>query len=395
MRGIFIRKGSPYYWLRYYDKFEPNKSKKRKEHNTKIEVTQADKKKYLERVGNEIIALQGTPELWRKVKELRQALADRDFQKNTSSKIIHKLKLSEGFEEFRKYKSTPGIKGGLKQKTLENYTIAVEHMKNACKDKYIYNYSADKDYIALLNYFEEKELSVNSRSIYTRSLKTLWGYFVEKDYTRINIIEPVEGEDKDPDPIPLEDMHQIIGYLQQDLKQPHHYWIIYFMLLTGCRPSSAMVQLKEDINFKKKYIDIQNVKTGKTKRKLSYRFPLYNELRELIVSMGVKEGDTGRLFDMYSVVPLNYTWPLSFWKRTMKLLKSAKAISKEYSLKQIRPTFLSFLINVLKMDIYVVYKLADHASIKITDKNYINFNISRARKILDDIDIDTFLEEDL
>jgi integrase len=413
MRGIYIDKRSPYYQLRYYDKLEPLKSKRRKQHNTKIEITATDKKRSEKKKPGKKLELQGTPELWRKVKELKIALADRKFENDTKSQISKRLTLSEGYKEFKSVRTVPGSKGQLKLKTLQNYTLAVEHMIEACGDKLIYKYTAKKDYVDLLNHFEKKQIpgkkiktkdekiiveyhtmSFNSRSMYTRALKSLWEYFVSKAYTRSNIIEPVEGEEKDPDPILLTDMVTIIEYFKFDKDYPHHFWIIYFMLLTGCRPSSAIVQMKEDINFTRKRITIRNVKTGRTKKKLFYRFPLYKELDKLMQMMGVKEGDTGRLFSMYSVVPENYTWPLSFWKRGIGFLFKAKKISREYNLKQIRPTFMSFLINVLKIDIYTVQKLADHSDIKVTDKNYVDFKLTNIRKNLDDVTLQTFLEED-
>ena len=267
-------------------------------------------------------------------------------------------------------------------------------MIKACGDKFIHQYSGTQ-YVALLNHFENKGLSVNSRSIYTRSLYSLWKYFVDKKYCHLNIIEPLPEEEKDPEPILLQDMWYIISTLKLDTDYPHHYQIIYFMLLTGCRPSSAIVQMKEDIDFKRKFIVIRNVKTGKTKRKLFYKFPLYIELASLLTEMGVKEGDTGRLFEQYAVVPANYTWPLSFWKRKIATMLKAKKIRKAYSLKQIRPTFISYLVNHLGMDIYKVYKLADHADIKITDKNYIDFRLTSVRKELDEITLEDFLLKDL
>lgn len=412
MRGVFLRHRSPFYWLRYYDKYEQEPKKKRKEHNTKIQATATDIQRLTKKKPGEKLQLQGTPELWRKVKELRSALADRDFQKNSKSQITRKLLLTEGYKEFKALKTVPGIKGGLKKKTLQTYDIAIAHMVAACRDKFIYKYNSN-DYVALLNHFEDrriagkktkkkdgtvhveyKSMSTNSRSMYTRSLKSLWKFFVDKNYARTNIIEPVEGEETDPNPIPLGDMVTIIEYFKFDKDYQHHYWIIYFMLLTGCRPSSAIAQLKEDVDFKRRQIVIRNVKTGKTKKKLFYRFPLYNELKKLIEEMGIKEGDDGRLFDMYSVVPENYTWPLSFWKRGIRLLKKAKKIKHEYTLKQIRSTFMSFLINVLRIDIYTVQKLADHADIKVTDKNYVDFKLKNIREILDDVTLGTFLEED-
>ncbi len=154
-------------------------------------------------------------------------------------------------------------------------------MIKGCGDKKIHTYTKNY-YIKLLYYFEEKGLSKNSRSIYTRALHSLWNYFTEQLYTNKNIIESIDPEEKDPEPIPLDDMYAIIKYLKNNDKYPHHYWIISFMLLTGCRTSSAIVQLKEDIDFKRKQITIRNVKAGERKNKNYYRFPLFKELENLL-----------------------------------------------------------------------------------------------------------------
>lgn len=385
MKGVYVRKESPYYWIRYYDKYEQVDSRKRKSINTKIEVTQSDWKRYKE---NQQLA--GTPELRNKLKSFRNGLVQRNIELQSGVKLRRDLLLSEGYEEFEQFRSVPGSKKEVKLKTLENYKLAVEHFKSSCGDKLIYKYT-EKDYAALLNFFEDKNLSRNSRSIYTRALKTLWSYFVQKSYTIKNIIEPVEAETKDPDPIPLDDMFTIVEYFKADTDYPHHYYIVYFMLLTGCRPSSAMVQLKEDIDFKRKVITINNVKSGKRKGKEFYKFPLYKELEKLLKEMKADKG-TGRLFSMYSIVPEHYVWPLSFWKRGMASLLKGGKISKTYSLKQIRPTLASYLINKLKMDIYTVKKLLDHTDVKITDKHYIDFRVDNVRRELDEIKLKGFLE---
>ncbi len=401
MRGVYIQKNSPFYWHRYYDKSEQTPSKRPKSLNTKIEVSEADWKRF--EAGEKPV---GTHEVKKLVDGFRRGLNERDIQAKTGIKIKKDLKLSEGYKEFKEYKSTPGLKKGLKKKTLINYDIAVEHFIKASGDRYIYRYT-DNDYVKLLNYFEAlqipinkakdkfKSLSVNSRSIYTRSLCALWNYFLEKNYCSKNIIEPTDSEEKDPDPIPADEMYTIIKYLREVKEHPHYYWIIYFMLLTGCRPSSAMVQLKEDIDFKRRVIKIRNVKSGKRKKKPYYLFPLYKELFNLLHNeVGIQQGDSGRLFDMYSVIPENYTYPLSFWDRRIKLLNIAKQISRKYILKQIRPTFISFLINILKMDIYKVFKLADHADIKITDKHYINLKLALVREEMDEITLESFNENE-
>lgn len=394
MASIYTQKNSPYYWIRYYDILEHEPSRKRKSLNSKIPITPADQRRIEEaKKKGDKPELQGTPELKKRLREFKTGLAERNMQAKSGVKLIKRLTLSEGYKEFKEARSIPGSKKYLKPKTFQSYDIAVNHFIEVAGDRLIYKYT-ENDYVKLLYHFEEKELSRNSRSIYTRSLHALWKYFVDQFYTNQNIIETIEPEEKDPDPILLEDMYVIIQYLKEDKSYPHHYWIIYFMLLTGCRPSSAIVQLKEDIDFKRKRITIKNVKAGGRKGKPFYRFPLYAELKNLIEEMGVKPGDTGRLFEMYTIVPENYTWPLSFWDRKIGFLLKSKSIERKYTLKQIRPTLASFLINVLKMDIYTVKKLLDHANIKITDKNYVDFNVNTARKELDDVTLESFLDEE-
>ncbi len=383
MKGVYLQKNSPYYWIRYYDKYDQDEKRKRKSVNTKIEVTAADWRRYIEKK-----KLVGTSELRDKLKSFRNGLAERNIEIQSGVKLKHDLTLLNGFEEFKRVRTVPGSRKEIKLKTIQNYQLAVDHFVNCSGNKLIYKYT-DKEYITLLNYFEGKGLSRNSRSIYTRALRSLWKYFQEKNYTLKNIIEPVEAETKDPDPIPLDDMFTIIEYFKADTDYPHHYFIVYFMLLTGCRPSSAIMQAKEEIDFKRKIITIKNVKSGRRKGKEFYKFPLYRELEQLLKLMNADKG-TGRLFSMYSIVPGNYTWPLSFWKRGIGFLVKAKKISKAYSLKQIRPTFASFLINNLKMDIFTVKKLLDHTDVKITDKHYIDFRVDNVRRELDEVSINNF-----
>ncbi len=408
MRGVYIRQESPFYWLRYYDKYEQNTSRKRKSLNTKIEVTEADRKRAAKR-----LKLIGTSKLRELATSFQNGLAQRNIEINSGVKLRFDLLLSEGYEEFKQVRRVPGSKRQIKEKTIINYTLAINHMIAACTDKKIYKYTGEKDYVALLYHFDEvkvpgktiinkdgsetkttKKMSQNTRSIYTRSLRSLWNYFCDKNYATKNIIEPVDSEEKDPDPIPPDEMFSIITYLKDDKKYPHHYQLIYFMLLTGCRPSSAMVQLKENIDFKRKIISIENVKTGKKKGKVYYQFPLYKELNKLLMGMNIKQGDTGRLFDMFTLNEVNYTYPLSFWERSMKLMKIGKLVSNYYMMKQIRSTTASFLINVLKMKVLTVKRLLDHSDIKITDKHYIQLNLGKVRMEMDDIELEDLLNSD-
>ncbi len=393
MRGVYIQKNSPYYWIRFYNKFEEDPRKRRKSFNTKIPVTPSDRKRAEEahKKGNKA-KLIGNAEIRKFVREFQQGWVEWSLKKGAGFSLKKDIKLSEGFEEFKVKRSIPGSKKLLTKKTLRNYELAVTHMINACGDKYIFKYK-ETDYVKLLYYFEERELSTNARANYTRSLHAVWNFFLDKKYTLQNIIEVIPPEEKDPEPIPVDELRSILNYFRRDEKFPHHFWIIYFLLLTGARPSSAMSQLKEDIDFKKKIISIPNIKTGKRKGKLKYKFPLYKELEKLIREIGVEEGDTGRLFDMFALIPDNYTWPLSFWRRGINFLFIGGVLSKKYTVKQLRSTTASFLINELKLPIFTVKRLLDHSNIKVTDKHYVDLSISKIRKEMDVLTYDDFIDD--
>lgn len=405
MKGVYIQKLSPYYWLRYHNKFASEQRLKRRSINTKIPITEADKKRFAAKekpIGNS--------RLREFVKAFRTGLITRNVEFESGVRLHRELILSEGYAEFKEIRSIPGSKKFTKKKTLINYDIAVNHMIAACGDKKILKYTAEKDYNNLLKYFDElklvhktiknedgskkiiyKKMSQNSKSNYTRSLRSLWNYFCDKNYAAMNIIEPVEMEEADPQPIPLDELWSILKYLQTNEKSPHHYWFIYFMFLTGCRPSSAMVQLKEDLDFKRKILRIKNVKSGKKKKKEFYQFPMYLELEKLLQLM--KPQGNGRLFDMIKLNEVNYTYPLTFWERAIKELKNAGKISEYYTLKQIRSTTASYFINIMRMDIFTVKKLLDHSDIKVTDKHYIKFNVAKIREILMDISLNDLIDE--
>lgn len=98
MKGVYVRKESPYYWIRYYDKYEQADSRKRKSINTKIEVTQSDWKRYK---GSQQLA--GTPELRNKLKSFRDGLNNRNIEIQSGVKLRHDKTLLDGYEEFKQF----------------------------------------------------------------------------------------------------------------------------------------------------------------------------------------------------------------------------------------------------------------------------------------------------
>lgn len=380
LRGVYIRARSPFYWLRFYDKLEPATSRRRKSVCTKVPITDADAERArIAHASHRSAVLVGTPELRRMVADFRRALAARDIAARTGIEIKRTPLLSEAFREFKRARSIPGMANQLKARTLGMYDGAVAHLNGACPDKAVHQYR-EKDYEKLLFHFEELGLGVNTRSIYTRALRSLWNYFVEKKYASTNIIKPVAQQKKDPEPIPLDDMADILAALRT-APHPHHFQFVSFMLLTGCRPSTAIVQTKDNIDMGAGIITLENVKTGRVKLKNFYPFPIHAQLAALLNEIGVDSA--GRLFPQFKVNPQHYTYPLTFWERKVSALFEAKKIRAKYTLKQIRPTFISYAVNVLGLVDSEVQRLVDHSDIRITQTHYLKYEVLRLKPRLD------------
>ncbi len=400
IRGLYTQKRSPFYWLRYYDRLEPDIKKRSKSICTKIEISPADLRRIDEaRMKGHAVELKGTPEVRAFAEAFRKGVHEIWIQNRLKVKLGYQVILSDAFKEFVIERSIPGKKDQLRERSILNYRIAIEHMIEACGDREVHTYTQE-DFHRLLHYFEDykfkgvtekdgsvshKILSQTTRSIYVRTLKSLWASFIKKGLAREQIFENLRVQDADPEPIPLHDMWKILHQLKDNTNYPNAYAIIRFLFLTGCRVSSAMVQLKENIDFNEKTIRIQNVKSGRRKGREFYLFPLYGELEFLLrEEMGVKPGDTGRLFGHFKINELDYTSPLGFWDRLMTTLTKCGHIKKRYTLKQIRSTAASYFINNLRFDIYRVKKLLDHSDIKVTERNYIRYDVELVRQVLDE-----------
>jgi len=375
MAFLTYHKNSPYYLIRYYDKNIPDPKKKRVTTSTKILITKSD----LERIKNsngKKVKLLGNREVNSLLRRIEEGLIERNLKFKSNIIFRHQKTLSQGFEIFKREKTVPGDSEALKPGTMVIYRLAKDHFVNVCGDKYIDRYTKESDYYDLLGYFEAKDMGMQSRGIYTRALKSLWNYFISKGFASENIIKPIKAEDNDPQPIPINEMRLILNHFKKNSSNQYHF--IKLVLLTGTRPSSMMVQRKEWIDLKKKEMKILNVKARKKKK--MYKFPIYPELMELLEEIDIN--GEGRLFECYTIGKTSYVESLKFWSRTMKLLKKEKAISKRYLMRQLRPTFASYLVNELNIDISTVKELLNHTDIKITDQHYVSKNIAIIREKL-------------
>lgn len=390
MSSLTYQSKSKYYYIKVYNKLANGRSKVKK-FSTHIEITEADKKRIeLAKSNKTNVILKGNNEVLKMKKDLEKGLHLMYIEQTSKIKFNSSVLFTEGLKQFIYERTLKGSKNFIKEKTVIAYRIAANHFIAACGDKYIDEYK-ERDFNLLLEHWGEKNISINSISIYTRTLRSLWNYFVKKKYTIHNIIEVTASEDDDPEPIPTKDMVSILIFFKAN-ENPIYFQLVYFMLLTGVRPSSAMVQRIEDIDLRGRVIKIQNVKTGSKKKQETYPFPIYGELYRLLTEMGIMQGMTGRLFSYFKLNETNYTYPLSFWERAIALLLSRCSISKKYTLKQIRSTFANFVAEMFNLETFEVQKLLDHADIKTTGKHYRRLNLRKVRNDLDDLTFNDFLD---
>ena len=329
MASLYKRKDSPYIWLRYYDKHDPNPIKKRKSVSTK----------YL-----------NNKKGWQKARDLKKrveaAQVEHDFLMKSGYVVKHSLSLPEALREY--YASKPQ----LTERSIITYQFAVKHLLQACTEKNVEQYSS-RDYTLLLNHFQRIGLSQNSIAIYTRHLSALWTYFVHKKYVHENIIIKITPQQKAVEVIPMSDMKKILKYYKK--RNIAHYRLIYFLLLTGFRISSALALNWEQVDFKNKLITATNVKAKKI-----FYFPIHPELEVLLKEMKQKDG---RLFDYATGGSPN------FWRKEISRMFEKRLIKKKYTLHSIRKTFTSYLVNS-GVNQSILTKLLDHSSIRITDSFY-------------------------
>lgn len=357
MASLYIRQDSPYYWLRLYDHREPDPRKRRKDLSTKIEVSEADRKRHdLWRANGSPPAKHPRIKGNEKVKELLQKIAAAQFENNmlfkTGLTLPKMITLEEGLQELLL------IKPNIAAKTKYTYQRAVYFFMKVCSNMSIQKYDV-RDYNKLLNFFNQdkgRQYSQTSQAIYSRHLYALWNYFIKRGYVKENIILKIRAPKGKVEAIPFNEMQIILNHFQQK-KDKAQYYLIYFQLITGFRISTTLVQTWDQIDFENEVITAINVKA---KNKHFY-FPLHTELLQLLNEIGIKE--RGRIFSY------KYGESPKFWKRDIKLLAERRIISKTYTLHQLRKTFTSWLVNA-GVDQALVQKLLDHSDIRVTDDNY-------------------------
>jgi integrase len=246
MSSIYLKSDSPFYQLRYYDRLEEDPARRRKTFSTKVKATPSDQKRAL---GKD--KLIGSPEVRKIKKSFEDALFERNLYAKTKIKLRRSPLFSTGFTEFLIEKPN------LAAATITLYKFTSSHFVNACGDKDITDYSIE-DYSRFIKYCAAHKFSDTTNSIHTRHLFSLFNYFIKKRYIAENIIIKLKTPRRDPEPVPFDDMQIILDYFEQ--RSFWQYAFVYFLLLTGMRESSALIQTRDDIDIEARVIKAINVK---------------------------------------------------------------------------------------------------------------------------------------
>ena len=364
MASLYIRNDSPYYWIRYYDVHEEDPTKRPKALPTKIKVTESDRNKRIlwEKAGKITKApqIRGNNQTKDLLQRFISASVDLNIEAKTGLKVTPTIRLNQGLKEFLSSKPQ------LAKNTVRSYELAEWHLRQAIGDKPIHSIT-HSDFNKLLKRFDLLETSLTSQAIYTRSLYALFRYFYKKRYCEEVVIIVLKAPKKAVEPIPQKDMKVILDYFQENRQEwknkrkikeaKEQYNLIYFLLLTGVRISTALVQTWERIDLKDNMMTCINVKA----KNQTFYFPIHPELRKFLLALGPR---TENLF--------SYSYKRgtpAFWKRNIKVLFENKKIKKEYKLHDLRKTFTSWMANS-GVDSGYLQLLLNHSDVRTTKSFY-------------------------
>lgn len=240
------------------------------------------------------------------------------------------------------------------------YNHAFNHFTTACSIQRIDRYTIE-DGAKYLIHLQKTGLSINTIHTYTKHMHIVWKYFVKKNYSRINIINIIEEEQKPVRVIPNDHLKIIFDEFKKS--SPEYNFIFKFLYYTGMRISSFLLLTWDDVFVDQKIIYYRNKKS-----KRNSVFPVHKLLEDLLLDHGIGSGSLCKLKTRNSI----YT----AWKRTVQ---NPDKLNMNYTVHQLRKTFGSAL-SLDGVNIKDVQELLDHSDEKTTKKFYRIAQTDRLRK---------------
>ena len=251
----YKRAGSPYYWIGF----------------TKKEML-LGAKSFSTKTPNRIKA----DEILRNVKK---ELHNSSLANIYSSEEKENILLSKAYQLFLRDRENSGNK--LSNLTTESYTMAFKYFYKFVGDKIITDYVRE-DYHAFAE--SMKNISQNSRSVYTKRIYSLFNWLVKEEYLTKNPMKRIPEEIKPIKMIPKESIDILIDYA----RSTKFYWMVLFEIASAFR-------IHEVLNVRRKDIE-ENIIQVKGKGNKYSSIPIIKPMQILLNKMTLPEDPETRLF---------------------------------------------------------------------------------------------------
>lgn len=276
--------------------------------------------------------------------------------------LQQQISIEYGLSVFLQKKKT------LKPKTISVYKEAVKYIAGALGENFIIGDVSESEWQKVEDFWTNK-LSQNSRSIYSRSLRTLFGFFIQQKWIETNPVKKTPLLRKPPKAIQAKDFEEIMSYLRQNNLEA--FYIIRFLYLTGLRIGEAVKITWQDIDLEKNLMRFWNEKSNR------HDFvPILQPAVELLKEIRKTVGMRPKIFS-YDCTSLTifYRTQARLWAQPDHSGKKPKML-RRYNIHQLRKTFISTLIanGVSREDARILARHRDH---RTTEQHYIEHDLQQ------------------
>lgn len=298
-------------------------------------------------------------------KEMREEKI-RALKKPRSIFVVSYLTITQGLEQFLATKRYA-------PKTASIFTDATRYFVEANGDLIIGNVSSYDD--MKLNEYWERRLKVNSQSIYSRALATMFAWFVQKKYTTENPITRIPMQRTEVKAIPKKDLDLILGTLQKE--NIEGYYLIKFLYLTGLRVGEAISLEWKNIDLENRLLRFWNQKSKRFDKR-PFLLPALEVLTEIKLNTNRERlflhSDTSCLFF--------YRTQARLWGERLPNGRLKEKILRKYHLHQLRKTFISALVaSGIKFEDTMQY--SGHKDSRTMVYHYIEYNYKKINERVD------------
>lgn len=250
----------------------------------------------------------------------------------------------------------------LSKNTIRSYQNACEHFITVNGDKRFEEYTIF-DHSRFMEYLDKNNFSEATKGIMTRSLFSIFNYFIKNDYIKRNPIKALRKTEL-PKPISEKDLNEILNYLHENDKEFEK--IVRLALLTGFRRSTICDVL--GIDLIRRIIHAKNIKA-----KREFIIPIYEELESFLRNeLHIDNLFVGRITKL-SVTTVSH----KFHSANEALYKKGK-ISSIYKFHSLRHTAATNFSNK-GLDIKSIKDILDHSDLK-TSEGYVKQDVEFLRE---------------